>query len=505
MNVANLNPMVAPVQPVQPVQAVQPVKSGGGGTFIYVIVVIMLLVSLIAAGYFFYKSQSQEVVDLSKYAGPSPSAGPSPGPPSYVGPSPGPSYTNVEPLDTEPETIRITDGGSTVENYIIMPTNIDYEYQTYAYNPKDTSLNGSAITFDHETNKCPDGTLDCLYYTRVEDAWHGVKRVKSISDKDGNDLIEKFMDDLWNGKLSLFETPDSVEMMKAYELNEKRQLIRNGKVLKPGVDLNVGQYLLIFSVMYKETGLPRPKIVYDFSPKRLQPITINNKKPNATDAAAKKIDDVTEDVSSVEREMGDLGSDVDQKPQTETSPDQTTLNDKSTNITLVSPSVGQETPTLDESVTFVTQSPLQKEANEAVARLDELMAGGPPDARHPPTEEDITDARNEAENAIAAAVATGGYNPYTIQEIKMVTKNEGVSQGIQQVGGGVVQEIQQVGGGVVQEIQQVGGGVVQEIQQVGGGGEIQQVGGVSQGTQEIPRKKKPKTQNQQAGMAQGYL
>jgi hypothetical protein len=121
MNVANLNPTVAPVQPVQPV------KSGGGGTFIYVIVVIMLLVSLIAAGYFFYKSQSQEVIDLSKYAGPSvgpsagPSAGPSPGPPSYVGPSPGPSYNipededdsivNVEPLDTDPM--------STTENYMI--------------------------------------------------------------------------------------------------------------------------------------------------------------------------------------------------------------------------------------------------------------------------------------------------------------------------------------------------------------------------------------------------
>ena len=456
MNVANLNPMVAPVQPVQPVQAVQPVKSGGGGTFIYVIVVIMLLVSLIAAGYFFYKYQSQEVIDLSKYAGPSagpsvgPSPGPSPGPPSYVGPSPGPSYTNVEPLDTEPETIRITDGGSTVENYIIMPTNIDYEYQTYAYNPKDTSLNGSAITFDHETNKCPDGTLDCLYYTRVEDAWHGVKRVKSISDKDGNDLIEKFMDDLWNGKLSLFETPDSVEMMKAYELNEKRQLIRNGKVLKPGVDLNVGQYLLIFSVMYKETGLPRPKIVYDFSPKRLQPITINNKKPNATDAAAKKIDDVTEDVSSVEREMGDLGSDVDQKPQTETSPDQTTLNDKSTNITFVSPSVGQETPTLDESVTFVT--PVK---NEGVVQEIQQVGEG---------------------------VSQG------IQEIP--TKDRQVSQEIQQVGGGVVQEIQQVGG-VVQEIQQVGG-VSQGIQQVGGG--------VSQGIQ----KKRTKAEKSGKSFGKGY-
>ena len=106
MNVANLNPTVAPVQPV---------KSGGGGTFIYVIVVIMLLVSLIAAGYLFYKSQSQEVVDLSKYAGPSP--GPTPGPPSYVGPSPDAFYgdiVNVEPLDTDPM--------STTENYMIFST-----------------------------------------------------------------------------------------------------------------------------------------------------------------------------------------------------------------------------------------------------------------------------------------------------------------------------------------------------------------------------------------------
>ena len=121
MDVANLNPMVAPIQAVE---AVQPVQSGGGGTFIYVIVVIVLLVSLIAAGYFFYKSQIQEVVDLSKYAGPSPgpTTGPSPGP--TTGPSPGPSYNipededdsivNVEPLDTDPM--------STTENYMIFST-----------------------------------------------------------------------------------------------------------------------------------------------------------------------------------------------------------------------------------------------------------------------------------------------------------------------------------------------------------------------------------------------
>ena len=109
MDVANLNPMVAPVQPVQ---AVQPVKSGGGGIFIYVIVVIMLLVSLIAAGYFFYKSQSQEIIDLSKYAGPS--AGPSPGPSYNIPEDEDDSIADVEPSDTDPM--------STTENYMIFST-----------------------------------------------------------------------------------------------------------------------------------------------------------------------------------------------------------------------------------------------------------------------------------------------------------------------------------------------------------------------------------------------
>ena len=35
--------------------------------------------------------------------------------------------------------------------------------------------------------------------------------------------------------------------------------------------------------------------------------------------------------------------------------------------------------------------------------MSELLAGGPPNAEYPPTQEDITDARNEAENAQAAA------------------------------------------------------------------------------------------------------
>ena len=403
MDVANLNPMVAPTIAPNSGGDVIPknLNSGSGSTVIYIVVVLVILLLLVAVGYFAMKSSKQETI----YTDSSIKYGEDAGDVLYDDTS-GLKSTEEEVVsedlmrarelayiayhtergnppelnedgslvsdivrgpqipDPEPETIRFTEEGSAVENYIIMPDNIDYEYQTYAYNPQDTSLNGSAITFDYETNKCPDGTLDCLYYTRVEDG-----RVKSISDKDGNDLIEKFMDDLWNGKLLLLETPESVEMMKAYELNEKRQLMRDGKVLKPGVDLNVGQYLLIFSVMYRETGLLRPKIIYDFPPKiasakppsenilppvNLPPTTaITLATPNATDAAAKKVGDVTEDVSSVEREMADIGSEVEQKPKTETPPIQTTLNDISAKITFVSPSVEQETPTLDETETDV--------------------------------------------------------------------------------------------------------------------------------------------------------
>ena len=271
MDVANLNPMVSP-------------NSGGipnepGSNVLYIIIVLVILILLVVVGYFAMRSDGHpEGVTVTKEAvlfteeaaeearlnrqkeqayiayqterGNPPELNEDGSLVSDIITPSGP--------DIEPETIRISDEGSMIENYIIMPDNIDYEYQTYAYNPKDTSLNGSAITFDRETNKCPDGTLDCLYYTRVEDG-----RVTSITDKDGIELIEKFTEDLWNGRLELLETPESREMMKEYELNEKRQLMRDGKVLKPGVDLNVGQYLLIFSIMYRVGAAAPPKI---FSP-----------------------------------------------------------------------------------------------------------------------------------------------------------------------------------------------------------------------------------------------
>ena len=102
MDVVNLNPMVAPIESVQP-------NGSRGGTFIYVIVVIVLLVSLVAAGFFFYKSQSRTVIDLSKLAGPSqpPELRDVEGPPPTSFGAPPPPLP--EPLDTDPM--------STTENY----------------------------------------------------------------------------------------------------------------------------------------------------------------------------------------------------------------------------------------------------------------------------------------------------------------------------------------------------------------------------------------------------
>ena len=340
MEAVNLNPMIAPISGENVVMN----SSSGSSTVIYFVVVLIVLILLVAVGYFAMKSSKQETTvtgvtvagegvvfteeevaseELKRqkelaYIAYQTEQG---NPPELN--EDGSLVSDIISGDTpepEPETINITDEGSRVENYIVMPDtiDIDYEYQTYAYNPMDTNINGSAMTFDKQTNKCPDGTLDCLYYTRVEDG-----KVKSISDKDGNELIDKFMDDLWNGKLELLETPDSLEMMKAYELNEKRQLMRDGKVLKPGVDLTVGQYLLLFSVMYRETGLLRPKIVYNFPAKKVSAKTQVSIEPlptivvPPTDAVVEKVEFAT-------------------PTKTEETPT-SSLNDLKTNVKLVTP------------------------------------------------------------------------------------------------------------------------------------------------------------------------
>jgi hypothetical protein len=161
----------------------------------------------------------------------------------------------------EGPVVNVTEDGSSIEkyrsgteNYLAFPK-VDKSvspYTVYAYNPNDSKVTsnmmGSSETWNNDTKKCPDGTLDCLYYERVTDG-----RVTAITDKDGKDLIKTFIDDYWGGKLTAFD-----EHAASFELkmNEGGAMYteRNGTklYLKPGVNFPPGVFLLALLINLKK-------------------------------------------------------------------------------------------------------------------------------------------------------------------------------------------------------------------------------------------------------------
>src|SRR6056300_147137 len=112
------------------------------------------------------------------------------------------------------------------EGYISMPdtdkvpTSVS-EYTVIAYDPDSTSMN-SASSWE-ENQECPGGGHDCLYIERVENG-----RVTAITDKDGNDFLQKFVDDLYAGKLDKLDkmiAEDYENMKKAKKLSEDNKLM----------------------------------------------------------------------------------------------------------------------------------------------------------------------------------------------------------------------------------------------------------------------------------------
>ena len=161
--------------------------------------------------------------------------------------------------------VNITEDGSSIEeyrtgreNYISFPMVEESvsPYFVYAYNPNDSKVNsammGSDETWNSETGKCPDGTLDCLYYERITDG-----RVTAITDKNGKDLIKTFVDDFWDGKLTVYDE-NIATFDEMAQLNEGGQLIMSGadgendRILKPGVTTPPGMFLLILMIKLKQ-------------------------------------------------------------------------------------------------------------------------------------------------------------------------------------------------------------------------------------------------------------
>lgn len=146
---------------------------------------------------------------------------------------------------------------SRTENYISFPRVEDSvsPYMVYAYNPNDTqvdpvNLMGSDQTWNSETSKCPDDTLDCLYYERVKDG-----RITSITDKNGKDLIKSFTDDLWAGKLTVYdENMDTFD--EIYQMDEGgRMSITKGDTtltLKPGINIPPGMFFMVLLLKLKK-------------------------------------------------------------------------------------------------------------------------------------------------------------------------------------------------------------------------------------------------------------
>lgn len=187
---------------------------------------------------------------------------------------------------TETETETIIIGGEEeqtggTEGYVMMANkNVPLEvspYNLYAYNPNSTSdpNRGGADIFNEDDGTCPDGTLDCLYFEKVTNG-----RVTDITDKDGNKMVQQFVDDFYDGKLPLLDQlfEDKPQILETLKLSEDNKLMElkvtppesEGETettswvkIKPGIDKPVGQYLIITMALYKVTGKPKPNVVID--------------------------------------------------------------------------------------------------------------------------------------------------------------------------------------------------------------------------------------------------
>jgi hypothetical protein len=196
-----------------------------------------------------------------------------------------------DPPAEQPETIIIggeeeQTGGEEeqtggTEGYVMMANkNVPLEvspYNLYAYNPNSTSdpNRGGADIFNEDDGTCPDGTLDCLYFEKVTNG-----RVTDITDKDGNKMVQQFVDDFYDGKLPLLDRlfEDKPQILETLKLSEDNKLMElkvtppesEGETettswvkIKPGIDKPVGQYLIITMALYKVTGKPKPNVVID--------------------------------------------------------------------------------------------------------------------------------------------------------------------------------------------------------------------------------------------------
>jgi hypothetical protein len=256
---------------------------------IYFIVILVLMVGLAIGGYFVYDKHFKKT---------EPSTGPTPGPTSDV--------------------IVITDEGSTfetqssgTETYIAMPRQekcygregdpsfcgaiTPTTEMNYVFDPVGGSVatNGNfETTFNFETNMCADGTQNCLY----EEKFDETRKLIGITNAQGDDFIQKFIDDIYSGtvdfnvtrdlgggrgsqnlkdliknmitfdtttgKLSMTNpsgTPPTIEIIPGNNIN------RGDPVVDGKMKMAVGQMIMFIIFYYYANDLPKPTIKFNIT------------------------------------------------------------------------------------------------------------------------------------------------------------------------------------------------------------------------------------------------
>ena len=248
--------------------------------FIWILLAIIVIVVLAGGAYFAYTKYGKKDSATSGNLGPtSGNLGPTSG---NLGPGPvGDTIT----IGTDGVT---RSGGSTTETYIDMPLTsycsqpsrpawcnlTPTSEMQYVYDPvggSTTDVGEFKTTFDNNTGLCSDGTRDCIY-TEVYDS---ARILTKIVNEKGEYMIEKFVDDLWSGKLQFSDTTIDLfkkivrfENGKLYMLidedgTSKLQIVpgSNMEAMADGkITLTPGMIILWVSLYYKFNNKTKPFI-----------------------------------------------------------------------------------------------------------------------------------------------------------------------------------------------------------------------------------------------------
>lgn len=158
----------------------------------------------------------------------------------------------------------------------------DETEMNYVYDPIGGSMNSNGAiktTYDFETQVCSDGTTDCVYTENFSK--DGERKLIGITNAKGEDFIQKFIDDVWSGKIDLNKMTAIKDQFKDIIEFDKTTgemfMNRGGKRVKliPGYaqlhggpditefNISVGMMILYIIFYYYWNDLPKPTITLD--------------------------------------------------------------------------------------------------------------------------------------------------------------------------------------------------------------------------------------------------